>query len=1181
MSFRKISRLALAVAWTAALVAPASAQDVTGTISGTVTDDQGGALPGATVTIINESTNNARTTVSSATGDFSFPALQPSSYTVRVELASFRTHERKNVQLSASGRVTLGAIKLALGQLSEVISVVEAGTKVNPENSQAEGLITANQIENIQTKGRDVTTLMRLLPGVRYTDDVESLGESFGSLMPNVSGQRAHWNGVTVDGVMGNEIGQSNRIAAAINLDAIAEVKVLLNTYKAEFGRSGGANIQIVTKGGDSTYKGAAYYYNRHEKFNANGFFANRNETPKGEYRFNTFGFNLGGPVPGLKDKKLFFFYSMEAPQTKVPGPFRVFTMPTERERNGDFSQTVDSAGRPIFIRDPNSTLPCVSPTATNAAGDSRGCFPGNIIPQSRINRSGQSLLNIMPLPNATDPARQYNFTRQETTEKPKMNNVLRFDWKPSEKDSMYLTLKDWYSDQRGNEITAGPPSPQGRWGLFTSHYKSTDRTFSLAHTHIFGPSLINEATFGVRQQTEQFYPVSQRDWDALNRTRVGFTAGQFHPELNPHDILPKADFTGVPNRPAIGFDNRLADKGIAWYHGFRDNLTYTKGRHTFKGGFYVERVYNSEGTGGVGAGPWAGQFNFNNDTTNPLNTNHPFSNALLGVFSSYTEINRYADVKGSGFMAEWYLQDTWKASRRLTLDYGVRFLWYQPWANTLPSANFNPDKYDPAKAPRLYVPTGTGNAARALDPVTGQTQPAVFIGAYVPGTGDPYNGMELSTDAGVPRGFRNNQGIHPEPRIGMAYDLLGSGKTVLRLSAGLFHMARVNAQTLDQTAAGPPNVIAPTLHYGTLDTFLQTAAFSERPTGTVLSLERDAQTGSSYNFSLGFGQELGWGTAIDINYIATFGRHLEGIRNINLVPDGARFLDQNPQNRDPRNVNNALPAEFLRPYRGYQTINYRHHFGTSNYNGLQVQLNRRYIKPLQFGASFTWGRALGISDEDGQTIDALRDVRTWNYAPLTHNQTLALVVNYTYDLPKGSALLGGAAPFRFLFDGWQLSGENAWIRGDWAGVDMSTSPGFDFDGGDGGNRAIYLGGAELPAGERDATPGVADGRAWLNPDAFARPAGRGDYGNTPRTVFRKPSISNWNLSLRKNFALGGRRRVTFIAEAFNVLNHTQFNDVNNDLQFDAAGAQINRAFGEATSARNPRVMQFALRMSF
>ena len=1165
--------LAILGVFGAAGPARAAAQSVTGTIAGIVADEQGQVVPGATVTVVNEQTNDARVVTSSAAGTFQVSNLAPGGYTVRVGMPGFRTVERTHNVLTAAERLSIGTLTLPLGALGETVVVEAVGTHVNTEETQHSGLITAKLIEQIQVKGRDVTSLMRLLPGVRYEDTVESLGESFGTLVPNVGGQRRDWNTIMVDGVLGNEIGQANRMAQQINLDAVAEIKVLLNTYRAEYGRTGGAQVQIVSKSGGAQYAGNLYYYGRHERFNANNFFNVLAGRDKPRYRFNTYGFNLGGPLPWLnrQDKKTFFFYSLEAPLTERPGPLRRWTVPTALERAGDFSQTLDSAGKLIVIRDPVTGQP----------------FPGNRIPADRINANGLALLKLMPLPTRPDRSvtlGQYNLETQETAQNPKRNQILRFDWKPSASDSLYFTFKDWYSDQRGSEVTAGP----NKWGWFNTHYLNTDRGGSANYTRIIRANIVNDAAFGLRQQTEQFYPVTDRDWQRISRSDVGFALGQFHPELNPHNVLPKAVFN-VPSSPNLTYDNRccLDEQGAAWLYSFRDDLTWTAGTHTFKAGTYVERLRNTEGRGGVGAGPWAGQFNFTVDTANPFDTGHSFANALLGTFRDYTEIDAFAETQARRSLAEWYAQDTWKPASRWTIDYGMRFLWYAPWYTNLPAAVFVPERYDPARAPRLYQPARIDNHNVAIDPVTDQILPNAFVGSFVPGTGDPANGMVTNADPNYPRGFRDNQGVHVEPRVGVAWDVFGNGTTALHASGGVYHNAHITARSMDSAASNPPVVNTPSIIYGTMETLLQTAAFSSRPSN-AFGLQRDARTPVSYNWSIGVQREIGWGTVVDATYAGSASRRLEVVQNINVVPDGARYLDVNPQNRDPRNPNNPLPSEFLRPFRGYQDINIRSHFGTSDYHALQLQLNRRYIRGLQFAVAYTFGRTRGIADEDEAAISAVRPVRQWNYAPYFSSQQHNLVINYTWDLPRADRI-GGPGVVRHVLGDWQLSGENAFVSGDWAPVILATTDTFDFTGGDGGTGADIGGGVrtvrpnivgDIKGGNRSATPGQPG--SWLDPSAFARPAGRGDFGNAPRNAFQLPPIRNWNMAVFKNFPIGaGRRRLQVRWEVYNLLNSVQFDQIDATARFDAAGAQVNRNFGKATRARNPRIMQGALRLVF
>lgn len=283
--------------------APAAAQD-TGTISGTVVDASGQLVPGASITLTHEGTSTTRAMTSDERGEFAFRALTAGSYTVKVELTGFRSIEQRNNVLNASGRLDLGRLTMEIGALSEVVSVQATGTFVETKNSDYSGLLTSTQIAQIQTKGRDVVNLLRLLPGVHYENDIDAMGDSFGSQLPNIGGQRRTWNQVTVDGLNGNELSGTNRMNSSINLDAIAEVKVLLNTYKAEFGHSAGANIEIVSKSGSAAYHGSGYWYGRRDKRNATPWENERAGIAKPKLKIDTPGFNLGGPIyiPGLFD---------------------------------------------------------------------------------------------------------------------------------------------------------------------------------------------------------------------------------------------------------------------------------------------------------------------------------------------------------------------------------------------------------------------------------------------------------------------------------------------------------------------------------------------------------------------------------------------------------------------------------------------------------------------------------------------------------------------------------------------------------------------------------------------------------------------------------------------------------------------------------------------------------------
>jgi hypothetical protein len=302
--------------------------------------------------------------------------------------------------------------------------------------------------------------------------------------------------------------------------------------------------------------------------------------------------------------------------------------------------------------------------------------------------------------------------------------------------------------------------------------------------------------------------------------------------------------------------------------------------------------------------------------------------------------------------------------------------------------------------------------------------------------------------------------------------------------------------------------------------------------------------------------------------------RDAEMNSSINTVPDGARYLDQNPQNANPQNPTTAKPAEFLRPYSGYQQITIREHFGTAAYNALQVQLNRRYINGLQFAVAYTFGKTVS----DGTNYDTARPGEAWNEGPDSSTQYHNLVINYTWDLPGGSRMWDNWFT-RGALDGWQLSGDTAWVSGDWAGASTSTTDNFDFTGGDGGTRPRITGDPLCTSGNCDVTPGA--GGSYFNIAAFSRLTGRGDIGNAPVTFYRLPKIVLSNMSIFKNFQLGGGRRIQIRWEAYNVFNQVNWSSINTTAQFNPAGEMVNANFGQATGARDARVMQGAIRFSF
>ena len=508
---RRITRALGAACLAVAVSAGAAGAQDTGTVSGTVVDTSGQVVPGATVTLTNEATADARSAVSDATGAaFTFRAVPPGILHRPDRAPASAPSSRSRTSSTPAASVDLGSLKLDVGTLSEVVSVVAEGATIETKNSDYSGLLTSTQISQIQSRGRDVVNLLRLLPGVHYEADIEAMGDSFGSQIPNIGGMRKHWNQVTVDGLNGNELSGTNRMNSSINLDAIAEVKVLLNTYKAEFGHSGGANIEIVSKSGSSSYQdrptgtaSATRGTRRRGRTTAPGL-------PKPKLHVDTPGFNLGGPVQDSRPlrsegqrRSCSSSTRSKAPQVQRPGPVRLYRMPTALERQGDFSQTFDANGRLIFIKDPN-----VDRARAASRPAAPGCFPGNVIPAGRLDPNALALLKLMPLPEY-DRARTTPTTSRgrRPRRNPRFNHLVRLDGRPSGNNTIWGSLRTWSSSQYGSEITAGP----AKWGFFDGSYVSGDNSINGGWNHVFGSNGVNELSAGYRRATEGFGTKTRR----------------------------------------------------------------------------------------------------------------------------------------------------------------------------------------------------------------------------------------------------------------------------------------------------------------------------------------------------------------------------------------------------------------------------------------------------------------------------------------------------------------------------------------------------------------------------------------------------------------------------------------------------------------------------------------------
>ena len=1142
------------------------AQTTTGQISGAVVDTSGQVVVGARITLRHEGTRDTRQTTTNDSGAFVFTTLVPATYSLRIENPGFASTERTGIVVTANERRALGDLELKVGSVSESISVRAENVQIQTSSAENSELLSTRQMEQLQSKGRDIVALLRVMPGVSASSDNAALGDTFGTATPNISGTRNRMNTFTLDGQTGSDADLVDRFNGATSMDAVAEVKVLLNNYQAEYGRNAGGFVNIVSKSGTRDFHGSAYWFKRHEQFNANDFFNNRRGQPNPLYRYNTFGGTIGGPVfiPKVFNKnrdKLFFFYSREDWRIFEPRTPRTVTVPTDLERAGDYSQSRIN-NQPVLLRDPTLNLPC---TATNPAG----CFPGQVIPASRLNRNGQAILNLFPKPNFFDnnvSGGNYNYVFQEITEHPKKQNMLKVDFTPTDNDRIAFRGRTWWADRRGYE---GLAAFNSNWNQLYHHYLFTEDSVMASYTRVFTPALVNEFNGSYRVLGEIGAATSPTNFDPVLRDKTGLAGlGQLYPQGNPLNIIPQSSFGGIPNAVNVTYDDRLPiDAGDERYI-FLDNLSYTRGGHTMKFGFYFERNFASEGPRTL----FGGSFAFDADANNPLNTNNAFGNAALGVFRTYSEGSNRTTARNVMDLFEWFAQDQWKVSRRFTLDYGLRFSRATPYR--FPegdAAAFVLDRYDSSKAPTLYQSALNPAGQRSsLNPITGAYGPAVLIGAYVPNTGDPTNGMVTAKEERYRDGFTRQQPIQLGPRIGFSWDVFGDNKTAFRAHYAITKNMIPSSGLISGAANGnPPNQFRPQIFYGTLDTFVNSTGVLFP--SNITAFEWDQKVPTVESWTLAIQRDIGSSTLVDLSYVGNSARHLSQQRDINTVPYGARFL---PQNADPANPSTPLSDNFFRPYPGHASLNYREYSGISNYHALQASVNRRFQSAFQFGVSYTWSKAMDFTSGDNGQVPIYQPYSKWVYGLAAFDQTHVAVINYMWDLPRASRIAPNAV-VRAVFDNWQFSGITTIATGTPTGIGLATSDNFDFSGGGDGTR-VNLTGPVSYVKDRNSLQ-------WVDQNFVARPT-RGEYGNIGKTAFRLPGIHNWDMTLFKNIPLGrgeNAPRLQFRWEAYNIFNHTQYMSVDTTARFNPAGQQINATFGQVTATRPPRQMQGSLRIQF
>jgi len=1105
----------------------ALAQVTSGTIFGRVRDRSGAYVGGATVTVQSPDFGAARTVTTTDSGDFVVPNMPPGTYTITIDAKGFKRLDTQGVVLSAADKLNAGEFTLQVGASTESVSVSADAAELQLQSNSGErsDVITSKQLNDVAINGRNVLDYMKLIPGVSGTFDGHASGTG-GIDSYSINGTRTNQHEFTIDGASNVDTGNNGGTHVTINTDAIEEVKVLTSNYQAEFGKAAGGQIAIVTKGGTNQWHGNGRFFHRNEGLNANEWFNKQSQlsgtVPSNSpplYRYNYIGYQFGGPI---RKDKLFVFWSQEFYRQLIPiGGNTQFYAPTSLERQGDFSQSVDGNGNPIVIAGPGIT--------------------NNVIDPSLINTQVQTILNLFPVPNASGFNNNgfYNFSQALSGNAPRREDILRVDYQINNANRVYGR---WIHNSETDTMPYLPfPGPFGIFacssgvqfvGGCTQRHPGWNLSVNLVST--ITPTLLNEFSVGPSHTLS----TAESSNGNVSRGKNGITMPLLFP-LSQDQSIPDMHFGGLNNVDLQG--SYLG--GTPWHQAnttinVNDNLTWVRNRHTLKFGMFYQRNRKDQ----VAWGNINGEFSFGTGPTAPSSCpadttcGDPFASALMGNFDSFDQSTARPLGKFRYNQLEFYVQDTWKITSRLTLDYGMRFAWIPPQYDANNQvAVFDPSAYSPSNA--VTIDPGNGSIV-------------------VADGGDPLNGMRFTKNNQIPTGGWNSRGIMAEPRFGFAYDLFGRHRTILRGGVGMMHDRTQGNLIFNTVFNNPALVQKPAVGANNIANLpsLSTSS-SEIPTqgdGAVLGAARDGKVPTVYSFSLGIQHEIGGGTTLDLAYVGSMSRHLVTSRDINAIPYGYAFTlaAQDPNacgwngtvGTDPYLLPEYAAAGFsfsgicalgrssyintpLVPFKGYGQIPFLEFNGTSNYNSLQASLQRRFSRGLTLGAVYTWSKSMTTASSDQDTQDTFNP-RGLDYRSASWDRTHVFAANYVYSLPNLTRHFQGPKWLSYVTDNYQLSGVTQFMSG--TPVDLNNA---------------WSGepGAQTGSNMWGAIPNYFTLNQSLNPvyPTIGAPL-RGS-----RDILRNGGMQDWDMSLFKNIPLGKNeaRSLQLRLEAFNVFNHPNFND--------------------------------------